>query len=357
MAKKKSSRRFSFSVLMQSRKFLLIVSLLLAVAVWWSVMSTSMEAVPREITIEYAVDLTDTVAANQYKLQLVEEAETDVKITVEGPWSVVSQLTADDLRIHAKVDTVVKSGKQKVVLDVLRNSSVSDYEIISWSPMEIEINCDYVAKQVFQLEADVSKLTLADPNATVFGQTTFSDSGVQLTQLTLTGPQTTVYKVKRLVAAVESNRPLSETTSFSEVPIKAYDDKGAEVDISGCTFDKLSTQALTVGVQVLKKHTFPIVLELKNNPAKYTPENFTVSVSEVTVIGPEAALNNESIAQAFTLTVDFAKLAKGEDGLYALTDNLLLPEAVTVEGDSELREIPVTVTLNDKDYNPKKTEE
>ena len=55
--------------------------------------------------------------------------------------------------------------------------------------------------------------------------------------------------------------------------------------------------------------------------------------------------------------MDFAKLAKGEDGLYALTDNLLLPEAVTVEGDSELREIPVTVTLNDKDYNPKKTEE
>lgn len=357
MAKKKKSRRFSFSVLMQSRKFLLTVSLLLAAAVWWSVMSTSMEAVPREITIDYEVDLTDTVAANQYKLQLVEEAETDVKITVEGPWSVVSQLTADDLRIHAKVDTVVKSGKQKVVLEVLRNSSVSDYEIISWSPMEIEINCDYVAKQVFQLEADTSALTLADPDTTVFGQTTFSDGATQLTQLTLTGPQTTVYKVKRLVAVVEDTQSLTETTSFANVPIKAYDDKGGEVDISGCTLDKLNTQAVTVGVQVLKKQTFPVRLELKNHPEKYNEQSFTVSVTEVTVVGPEAALNNESIAQAFTLTVDFTKLAKDEDGYYTLTDNLLLPEAVTVEDDAELREIPVTVTLNDKNYNPKKTED
>ena len=357
MAKKKNRRRFSFSVLMQSRKFLLSVSAILAVAVWWSVMSSSMEAVPREITIDYAIDLTDTVAANQYKLQLVEDAETEVKITVEGPWSVVSQLTADDLRVHAKVDTVVKSGRQKVVLEVLRNSSVTDYDILSWSPVEIEINCDYVAKQVFTLETDISALSLADAENAVFGTPSCSDGATGVTQLTLTGPQTTVYKVKRLVAVVEKADVLSETESFSNTPIKAYDEKGAEVDISGCTFDKLKTHAVTVGVPVLKKQTFPVQLSLKNAPTKYKAENFTLSVTEVTVIGPQAALGDPSIGQAFTLTVDFANLKKDEDGYWALTDKLLLPEAVTVEGDADLREIEVTAVLNDKNYNPKKSED
>lgn len=357
MADKKKARRFSFSVLMQSRKFLLIVSLLLALAVWWSVMSSSMEAVPREITIDFAVDLTDTVAANQYKLQLVEDAETEVKVTVQGPWSVVSQLSQNDLRVHAKVDTVVKSGKQKVVLEVLRNSSVTDYDILSWSPVEIEINCDYTAKQVFTLETDISALTLADAENSVFGTPSCSDGATQLTQLTLTGPQTTVYKVKRLAAVVEEANTLSETESFSNSPIKAYDDKGAEVDISGCSFDKIKTHAVTVGVPVLKKQTFPVQLALKNHPAKYTAEDFSLSVSEVTVVGPAAALGGESVQQAFTLTVDFNKLKQNEDEYWELTDKLLLPEAVAVEGDADLREIEVTATLNDPDYKPKKSED
>ena len=156
---------------------------------------------------------------------------------------------------------------------------------------------------------------------------------------------------------MEEANTLSETESFSNSPIKAYDDKGAEVDISGCSFDKIKTHAVTVGVPVLKKQTFPVQLALKNHPAAYTAKDFSLSVSEVTVVGPAAALGGESVQQAFTLTVDFNKLKQNEDEYWELTDKLLLPEAVAVEGDADLREIEVTATLNDPDYKPKKSED
>ena len=165
----KKTRRFSFSVLMQSRKFLSIASLVLALAVWWGVMSSAVTTSDRTLAIPFSVDLTGSFA-EQIGLRLVDDVSTDVNVVIDGPWSVVSKLTAEDLRVRADLSTIQKSGKQKIQLSVSRNSAEVDYDIVSYYPDSLEVTCDYWATRTLSLETDVTALSVSDSKTMKLGE-------------------------------------------------------------------------------------------------------------------------------------------------------------------------------------------
>lgn len=330
--------RFSFASLLQSRKFLIIVSAILAISVWWSVMSAAVTTRDRSLTVPYTVDLSGSFA-DQIGLRLVDDVEVDVTVVVDGPWSVVSKLTPDDLRVRADISTVQKSGRHKVSLSVSRNSEVVDYDIVSTYPATVEINCDYWASRSFQLETDVSALSVSDAATMKLGAPVL-DASVEAGVI-LSGPKTEMDKIARLVAVVEQSAVLSDVGSFTAT-IKALDKDGNPVDYAHCTFDRLTDKTVPLTVPVHVEATVALGYDLAHVPAAYAEKSIvSLSPDKVTLTGTAASLAamNESLSIG---TLDFDVLRPDDTGSCVYATSVTLPEGVTA-GDASKIDVTATV--------------
>ena len=335
----KKTRRFSFSVLMQSRKFLSAASVVLALAVWWSVMSSAFTTSDRTLSIPYTVDLTGSLA-EQIGLRLVDDVSADVNVVVDGPWAVVSKLTAEDLRIRADLSTIQKSGKQKIQLSVSRNSAEVDYDIVSYYPDSLEVSCDYWATRTLTLETDVKALSVSDGKTMKLGAPVL-DAAVA-DGVVLSGPKTEMDKVDRLVATVEEEAVLADVQTFTAV-ILAYNADGDLVDISHCGVEGLTDLTVPVTVPVNIEQTVRVGYDLLHAPTAYSDsKNFAVlSPSQLTLTGTAGAL--AALGGKISLgTLDFDTLRPDESGSCVIKTNLTLPDGVTVGKDSQ---IEVTATV------------
>ena len=308
---------------MHNTKSLIAVSVLLAVVLWAVVMTDNATTRQRSLTVPVAVNLNDSYAS-QVGLRLINEVKEDVTVTVEGSWSTVSALTTDDIQVRADVSTVQKSGKQTVTLVPSRNSNTANYEIVSCSPAQLEIECDYWDTVTVPLQVDTSALTVADSKNMQLGIPVVSagkDGNV-----TVSGPQTAVRSIAKIVVKPEAEEPLGETRNFTP-ELKALTEKNAAVDLKNCTVEDVEGKALTVTVPVDFYKELAVSLDWHNAP-KAIRENadvLKVSPKTVKVIGPKDAL--AALGETLTPdTVDFDHLTNKK---YTWRFPLKLPEAVT----------------------------
>lgn len=330
---------------MHNRKALIAVSLLIAVVLWVVVMTDSTTERTRTITVPVSVDLTGSNFAGENDVHLIEEVTTDVSVVVKGPWSAVSALNLDDIRVEADVSNITNSGKQFIPLKAFRNSNAGNYEIASWSPTQVEIECDYWLRDVsVPLEMDVSALKVKDSKTMQLGAPV-PDAGKDGT-LSISGPQTTVKKIAKLVAPMTADEPLSETTNFTPT-LKAVDAKGNEVEMKNCTVSGLEKKPLTVTVPVAYYKDLSLSVEWHNAP-KSIRENadlLTITPQTVKAIGPKDALDALGDTLVVT-TFDFDHMVGKK---YEQKAALTLPEAVTLGGNAK----EATVTLDLSGYKKK----
>lgn len=335
---------------MHNRNALIAVSLLIAVVLWAVVMNQSTDLTTRTITVPVTVDLNGSYAST-INLRLTDEITKEVKVEVKGPWSTISSLTAEDVRVRADVSTVQKAGKQKVTLVPSRNSDIVNYEIVSCSPSQLEVQCDYWNSDMFPLEVDASSLKVDDPNSMRLGLPV--PDAVTNGKLTVSGPQTTINRIDKLVAPLVAENTLKETTNFSP-ELKALDKKGNEVDLKNCTIEELEDKPLTVTVPVDFYKEITLAVEWHNAPAavKNNKDLFSLSPKTITVVGPQDVLATLSDTLVVT-TVDFDHMTGRK---YEEKAELLLPDAVTVQGEVteaswqldltkyKKKEVPLTVS-------------
>ena len=331
-------KKFTLTGWMHNRTALIIVSVLLAVVLWGVVMTDNATQQERSLTIPVAVSLSDSYAS-QVGLRLIEDVTEDVTVVVQGPWSAITALTADDIQVRADVSTVQKSGKQMVTLVPSRNSNTANYEIVSCTPSQLEIECDYWETLTLPLETDTSSLKAADEKTMQLG-TPVPNVGKEGT-LSVSGPQSVVRSIAKLVAKLEAEEPLNETRNFSP-ELKAFSEKKTAVDLKNCTIKGLESKTLTVTVPVDYYKDLAVSLDWHNAPKgiQNNAELLKISPNKIKVVGPKDALS--ALGDALTVsTVDFDHLVGKK---YAWKFPVTLPDAVTCVGDT--KEAAVTLDLS-----------
>lgn len=323
---------------MHNNKLLVVFSVLVAVILWAVVMTNSTTTRERQIAIPVTVDLTDSYASQQ-GLHLLDNVSENVTVTVKGPWSAISSLTPSDILVSADVSTVQKSGKQMVTLVPSRSGSKTDYEIVSCSPSQLEINCDYWETLTLPFEVNTSALKVADAKTMQLGAPVPS-AGKEGT-LSVTGPQTVVHSIAKLTVSPEAEEPLSETRNFSP-ELKAVTKKGEAVSLKNCTVDGLDSTTVSVTVPVDFYKTLKISVGFEQVPKAIRDDKDALKVNPKTVkvIGPKDALNAMSDELALS-TVDFGHLTNQK---YVWKFPITLPEAVTLLGDHS--EAKVSIDLS-----------
>ena len=209
------SKRFSLSALMHNRKAMIIFSLLAAIAIWGAVIYGGSADEERVLRVSVPVDLTGTYA-EQIGMRIIGESTFDVQVRVQGRFSVISQLTAEDVRVRVDTGTIFRTGKQTLSVTASRNSAETDYTITSCFPNTVTVTCDYWDTGLsFKVGVDTGGVKVADESQHRLGDAIPDSSLLPDGSVTLEGPRSVTSQIASIVARISDSAAISETTVFS----------------------------------------------------------------------------------------------------------------------------------------------
>lgn len=302
-------KRISFSGLLHKDKLMMLVSLVLAVIIWFSVVYGQGDIQARVITgVPVSITLSP-FASEDLNLRIVEGTDAIATVRVEGKRSEVGALTAQDITVIADTSAVLNEGTFDLPLRV---TSSGDYDIVSvvgedGSRSTVTITCDMWAEKEFALtseEVEKPNLTLSDTEKTSFGSPSLSGDAIKKGMVTVSGPKSDISRIVRVAAIIEDKKKIAETTSFI-ADLVAYDKHDRPVD--SITFLNAEDSKVNVVVPIMEYYKEELQLQVLNAPKKVKDKvTVTPSTIELWALPTELEAYLELVRE--NLTIDFDQL-------------------------------------------------
>ncbi len=333
--------KFSFKAILHNDRLMLVVSLVLGIIVWATVVYGPSNEQERKISGVPVVVTLGEYATDTLNLRIVEGQDITASVTVYGRRSVVEQLTAQDILLTADTSSVIAPGAYKALdIQAAKNGKRSDYEIRAVQPAAATLTCDvWVENMVFAVQPQIPNITAADETKYQLGTPTVSGNGVENSTIKISGPKAEIESIASIVAITEKQTALTETAVF-DATLKALGKDGKEVDISHCTLNA-DNAAVKVTVPILVYKKVPLKYTLQNAPAAYAEKEnlFVFAPAYLELWGAEQTINDFEASLATLCTFDFDRLSKEK---LTQTLDLQVPETLKVLGGVET----VTVKFN-----------
>lgn len=329
---------FSLNKLLHNRKAMIVFSLLASIVIWASVVTGP--GYTKNITVSFTVDLSGSYQGNT-GLRVIGDNTFETTVTVNGPFSVVTKLDADDLRVTADVSEIKGVGNNEISLSVGRNSAETGYKIVSLFPETVTVYCDYwVDNRRFEVKANLGNLK-AEPENSILGEAQFDTRVLPNGLVSLEGPKGDIDKIRSIEARIPDDQAgaISAKKTFT-ANLVALDEKGAEVDTSRCKFKELPNKTVNMTVPILFYHTVEFNLpKLHIPPGLEKDENFvTVVPPQITLLGEREVLDTYADDIAQLDPIDFDTLTE-KDSL--LTRPLEIPPTLKVLEDINTVDIEI----------------
>lgn len=329
---------FSFSKLLYNDKMMIVLSVVIAISIWASVLWSSSNVEERSIPVTVTVDLTNSYAY-QSGIRVLGESTFEIDVNVSGSWSVITKLTENDFRVRPDLTVITGAGDIVVPLTVSRNSGITDYEINSMSPSSVTIACDYwVEGASFRVETDVSALTVAD-EAYQIGQPVMDLTAFPSGYVTMNGPKSIIEKIDRVVARVTTEETIAENKQY-EVPLIALDRNGKSLDLTYCEFVEIPDGVVSMTVPIWEERIIEVGYTIINAPADVALEELLiVEPSSLDLLGTTAELDALEQQLQNLGEIDFALLSLTND---TVVFPLTIPSTVVAVNEAD----SVTIRLN-----------
>ena len=229
-------------------------------------------------------------------------------VLVEGPTSLVQEMTAESLAPVVNLSGITEPGTYIVPVEI-NAPGVVERQI---TPDQLSIIVDTSASRSFTLEWEVEPVT---DNARAVGEINPS-----LTEVTVTGPQSIVERVDRVIFQVDiGDRTSSYTGDFETIA----------VDENGVPIPEVEVRPRRVGASVeieARGRLVPVLVPTSGSPAEgYDVADRVVSPPAVLLNGPEEVLAD--LVSVSTESVDIEGASEALTRRVAVTG---LPPGVTV---------------------------
>lgn len=294
--KKKPSK---FSHLFENNQFNVVISIVAAVIAWLLVslyVNTEDTVTIKNIPVD--LDYSSSVY-QALDLSIVDTPEYTVSVRVSGPRSVINGLSASDILVYPQMSGVTDAGRYDLSLTAVKADNSKDFEIVagSISPRTVSIRFDHVVTKKFVVEVDA---TGVQPAEGYILDKAFTTPG----ELTLSGPESEVNAVSRVVAEVDLTGQVLTESQLVTGTIKLYDRDNNPLSQNLITFD---VDTVEVTVPILKKATLPLAVELTGIPDGLDTSIFkyTLSVDSINVAGPGSRVD-----ELEKLTVGYLNIAR-----------------------------------------------
>ena len=330
--------------LLSRRWISILVSLLMAVLLWLTVISQQ----PTQTYIITGVPVSYDYNSPLYtgaSLDIISRSDLRVNVSIKGDSSVISNVSAADIIVYPDYTDVSRSGTPGEYTLPLRarrsDNSLQKFEIDAVTPGNVDISFAQIGTQKYPVEIDAS----IDPAEGYY----LGEKQASPTEVTLRGPVEELARVKHVAARVESAEP-RDRTMLDSAELEFFDENGELVPRGSITV--LEGDQVEVTIPILKIREVPLRFEFSNVPAGYDPSVLRAAISPATIrIAGAADLVDsiESINAGF-INLTRIQLGKTETLRIPLADGLVNVDNVqdaTVSFNAQGYDVPHTITVND----------
>lgn len=322
-----------FRKLLYNKKFTIPLAVVMAFIFWLVI--TVQENPIRERTlsgISVSIATEDTVI-EELGLDIISGGYGQtVDVVVKGPNYIVNSLTAADLLVQPIMLQVSSPGTYDLELSAIRNSSVSGYSIVKVNPAKISVSFDYVETKTFNVVASAGSVAAAEGLVAETAVVVDSESKT----INIKGVRSDVEKIASVVATTNVSAVIDKTTNY-DADIMLYDIDGNQLDNAKYT---LSFDKVKIAVPISRKKTVKLVPTFENEPDafKANPISYTLSVKEITIIGPAETVDNlETIGLS---PINFNEISKNST---SFDTTVVLPDGIKMVDNVEIVNVQVSL--------------
>lgn len=328
-----NKKQTPFSGLLYNKKFLFLISLIMAVIFWLVITITQNPTRSMSISNIPVTINTEGTVVSELGLGIVGDYTDEVTVKVSGPSYIVSGLTNNDIMVTASLAEVKGAGSYKLSLTAARGGNTSGYTIVSVKPAEIDVTFDEFDTKTFNLVAVANGASAVE--GLVAESAVITDS--EQSAVILSGPQSEMNQIAEVRAVADVNKILSETTSY-QARLVSVDKDGNELNLKNITYPD---ETITISVPISKKKSVSVVPSFINVPKGYEKSvPHSLSTATVTVIGPPEKI--DEISSVGTEDIDFANIDKTNKSFDV---PLVLPNGVKIIENIEF--VTVKVKIDD----------
>ncbi len=326
--KKKKKSNFSLRKLIYNDKYLIFISIILAVVIWCATSMSLSPQTTKTITVTATVDFTDS-AASQLGIKCYGDETVNVDVTISCKKYLAKDITADDINVYLQTNYATSKGTLEIPIRAEADEN-ANFTIESYYPTVYKAYFDVEDEKNMDIEVAYDNTDFIE-DGYVMGEAVLSEKAV-----TVSGAQTYLSQVDRVVANVSVDDKLSESLTL-DLQLTAVDINGDEV-----SYVEILTknETVTLTIPVLKQTTLDVTSSFTGNPGNIDTSDFTVAYSVDSVNA--GVLDGTDIDTANVGNIDFSLLTVGENVFTFNTDDI---ESFTVLDDID--EITVTVTVPD----------
>lgn len=273
MAMKKGNKKINLHNLLSDNRFLLVVSVIIAVVFWAAVcisFSPETEVVVEDVPVE--IEMENSVP-DQYGLRMFGDTAYTVDITVSGSRYVVGGklLSANDFKVTASTSLVTSAGTHALQLKVSKANESADFTIQSISESFINVYFDEYAEMQSNIIVNVDAVDIV-PNGYVVGDDYIMDKKT----VKVAGPALEISQLDSVVADLKLEEELTQSKAF-KVNLKAIKKDGTSLKY--VTIDGETNVNAAVTIPVYKLVTIPVSVKFTDSPANYVENQLRYSCS------------------------------------------------------------------------------
>ncbi len=293
------------SALFYNNRFLLIFSIITAIVIWLVVAVEFSETTNVVRNVPVKIDYSRI--HDNMGLEPFGDKNFTADVTVSGKRHIVeSDDIIDDLVVSANTAYVNSVGLSTLNIEVSSSSLRPEYTIDDVSVDSINIYFDYLKEAEFVIEAEIDHKGLLVPDGYYVDDLIFPNNNT----VKISGPESEVNKINRVVAKATVDEPLRQSTTLEAVLTALTKDGSSPKYIS---FNR-QRDIVNLTVPVYKKMTLPAACAFANKPSDYIEKvPFAVTVTPATAEFAVAESKAENLSAFEIATIDFSDLHIGKN--------------------------------------------
>jgi len=338
----KKRGRLSLRNIFYHNTFVLVFSFAIALVTWF-VMAYNSD-MNRTFTIQdVPIVVVPSTEAEADGLRVFNMSYAAADIDVSGNSLITSKLTAEDFKVTVSLNPTSTKltgntlQKMTVPVQAVKNSALSEYDIVSINPEEINLEYDRYKEVTLPLEDEIVYSADAGfyPGSPVLSQ----DS------VTISGPESAVNRVSRAAVGYTLDAPLRDSQEFS-CPIRLYDQNNQEITDTASLYLTLSVDTVQATIPVMARKTVPLVVNTVHQPDSFAQNRISIEPAEIAIAGSQEVLDGISEI-CLGSAIDFADLDLSRPAAFDM--EIPLPSGVrniTNAGENTVTQAKVSINLN-----------
>lgn len=326
-----------------SKPAMIVLSVAMAILIWFIVSVTLYPSVPVTIYNVPLVVETDGTQAGANGLSMISCDVQTVNVQLEGSRSKVGILTAENLTAYATMDNVTSPGEYPLEITVKSSENVA-FEVKNVSPPRANVKFDQIVTREFEV-------TPAFPGIVISSGHIMDDVTCTPSVIEITGPAAQLDEIENAVVTSSKEEQIDSSYVLYTSDVTLYNKDGSIVDGESLQIPIVNFK---IDIPVLTQKELALTYKILNPPSgfdlEWLSERLMLSAESITLASPNntlaqredlnlGAIALEKIGLRYSETFDL-KIEEGEvnqSGIQQVTltlDNTGLEERIfSVSGD------------------------